>query len=849
MKIFNNWFVCFIFVLTAGTAAWAQPNFTIGSVSGNQNDVVAVDIRVDNFDNLIGFQIPIRWDAGALNYVSHENLNSGLNGVAFATPPGLPEGQLNMNWFDSNNPVTIDNGSLFLTINFRLVGAPGTSSMISFLDDPNRLEAISATNPAVNIGVNFVAGTIQNLGSGAGDAKLILENQTVDMGDNFCMRVRVQNFMGISALQYNINWDPAVIQFNEIRNFNLPGLDVADFNTANTAMGQLRMAWISNATGGETLADNTTIFEICFTATGTGGSSTGVTFSDVVSQPDVETTDGSVSINGGIEGLSLIIGDGTGPVAGIICTDLTVNDFTGISAFQFSINWDPALYDFSDLNNIDPGVSSGFFDFNPNLQAGAVVVSGAFVSPLTLTNNSVLFSLCLDYLGSECNGPTPVELSGNPLEIVIADTDGQIPLNELTLINGSVEPTCGPDLPTITCDPETTDIVACNGDEGSIFVTVLPADEDYTYTWNGQASQSEDLENVKAGEYTLVVTQTSTNETATKTVIIGEPDAIVIDGVSTDVTGSNEDGTITINSVSGGTGTLTCLWNPEISPDCSGADGLAANTYTLTVVDENDCSATAEFVINSAEFNFSLNSSNAICATENGDCGGRIEVTIDGGTGPYTYTINGDDFDGVATDLCAGDYEIAVTDSGLNETKSSNVSLTGPDPLTYNIVKTDPSEIMSTDGMAYVTNISGGTSPYDIIWPGTVSDTLSNVGSGLYQLTIVDDNGCLIQEMVELIDINIDRCFEGASVITPNGDGRNDQFIITCTNNFNNTLQIYNRWGQRVHTQSNYDNSWNGTDLNGNNLEDGVYYWVLLVDSPDASREIKGYVNLLRNLK
>jgi gliding motility-associated-like protein len=87
-------------------------------------------------------------------------------------------------------------------------------------------------------------------------------------------------------------------------------------------------------------------------------------------------------------------------------------------------------------------------------------------------------------------------------------------------------------------------------------------------------------------------------------------------------------------------------------------------------------------------------------------------------------------------------------------------------------------------------------------------------------------------------------------VITPNGDETNENFIISCVSNERNTLHIFNRWGSKVFEQSNYDNTWNGVDQDGEQLVDGGYHWVLEVFlSNNDTRVYKGTVSVLRSLK
>ena len=79
----------------------------------------------------------------------------------------------------------------------------------------------------------------------------------------------------------------------------------------------------------------------------------------------------------------------------------------------------------------------------------------------------------------------------------------------------------------------------------------------------------------------------------------------------------------------------------------------------------------------------------------------------------------------------------------------------------------------------------------------------------------------------------------------------NDVFVLGCTQRGRsqpNTLVIFDRWGQLVWEQDDYDNTWAGTDLNGLELDEGGYMWVLKVSDPDMPTEIfRGTVTLLRS--
>jgi gliding motility-associated-like protein len=104
--------------------------------------------------------------------------------------------------------------------------------------------------------------------------------------------------------------------------------------------------------------------------------------------------------------------------------------------------------------------------------------------------------------------------------------------------------------------------------------------------------------------------------------------------------------------------------------------------------------------------------------------------------------------------------------------------------------------------------------------------------------------------------INIAPCFverkiEVYNAISPNGDGKNDVFYISEVQEFpENNLQILNRWGQLVFEMKNYNNTWNGKNKAGKDLEDGVYYYILELGQSNTiqtnKKFLKGSLMLMR---
>lgn len=82
------------------------------------------------------------------------------------------------------------------------------------------------------------------------------------------------------------------------------------------------------------------------------------------------------------------------------------------------------------------------------------------------------------------------------------------------------------------------------------------------------------------------------------------------------------------------------------------------------------------------------------------------------------------------------------------------------------------------------------------------------------------------------------------NVITPNDDGKNDAFVIKGLELFSiRKLHIFNRFGNEVYQNSQYENNWTAQGLNA-----GTYFYILEIAGEHyKSRVIKGYITVIRN--
>ena len=134
----------------------------------------------------------------------------------------------------------------------------------------------------------------------------------------------------------------------------------------------------------------------------------------------------------------------------------------------------------------------------------------------------------------------------------------------------------------------------------------------------------------------------------------------------------------------------------------------------------------------------------------NGESTGTIEVEATGGSGEYTYELNGGDSNntGIFTSLTAGTYTVNVFD-GTNSF-SIEVELEEPDPLTLELVGTINLTCFDSEDGSIEINIDGGTPGYevDLNGDGMGDDTVfENLAPDTYVILVEDDNGC--QMMVE----------------------------------------------------------------------------------------------------
>ena len=250
--------------------------------------------------------------------------------------------------------------------------------------------------------------------------------------------------------------------------------------------------------------------------------------------------------------------------------------------------------------------------------------------------------------------------------------------------------------------------------------------------------------NLPAGTYTVVASSTLSSCTSTgPNVTITEPTAIIPVGTATAACFGLSNGSITA-SASGGTAPYTYSIDGTTFQSTTSFTSLAAGAYTLTVKDANDCEVTASVTVTSPSTALSVSASaqtNVACL---GQSTGSVTLVGAGGTGTYTYSIDGTNFQASATfgSLAAGSYTFTIKDQS-NCTATVDVTLT--EPASALAATTSVVDLLCfgvSTGQASVT-ASGGTIPYTYLWSGSqTTASITGQTAGTYSVTVTDANSC-----------------------------------------------------------------------------------------------------------
>lgn len=284
-----------------------------------------------------------------------------------------------------------------------------------------------------------------------------------------------------------------------------------------------------------------------------------------------------------------------------------------------------------------------------------------------------------------------------------------------------------------------TNETSFNADNGTITVLASGGVGAYSYSIDGGVTwqSSGTFNNLVAGTYSVIVKDqaTPTNDTATvSNIVITQPDDLLISLVSqtNETAFDKNDGSIVVSST-GGIAPVTYSIDGGITWQSSPIfNNLPAGTYSVIAKDSvNDTATVANIVITQPDDLVAvLVSTTNETAFDKND--GTITVTQTGGVAPFTYSIDGVNFQSspVFTGLPAGSYTVTVKDS-TGDTSTVGTAITQPADLSLSVASfTNETAFDKNDGTITVT-ASGGVGPFQYSIDNGVTWQSSNVFTGL----------------------------------------------------------------------------------------------------------------------
>ncbi len=314
---------------------------------------------------------------------------------------------------------------------------------------------------------------------------------------------------------------------------------------------------------------------------------------------------------------------------------------------------------------------------------------------------------------------------------------------------------------------------------GGVGLLTYSSDSGITYQASAQFTS------VNAGSYTIVVQDSNHCTAQTAVTVTDAPGPVLSPSTVVNVLCNGfSNGSISVNA-SGGTSPLTYSINNGSSYQTSAQfSNLAVGSYGIVVSDANGCTVSSnELISQPAPVNFTLNTTAATCGNSNGTI---TVVNTSGGAGNYQFSVDGGTtwqtsvlFDS----LSATSYTVVLQDGNACSATQTTVINNISGPVISNIAVTDL-KCHGDNGGTIVLTQSSGTGPfqYSINNGQTLQmgNVFNNLAAGNYDLTVVDQNGCVADSFIVVnepplltysVTSSVATCGNANAMLTLSGNG------------------------------------------------------------------------------
>ncbi|MEL7122402.1 MAG: gliding motility-associated C-terminal domain-containing protein [Bacteroidota bacterium] len=337
----------------------------------------------------------------------------------------------------------------------------------------------------------------------------------------------------------------------------------------------------------------------------------------------------------------------------------------------------------------------------------------------------------------------------------------------VTQVNKTIDPN-NPEVPNLILSATPP---SCDLNNGSIQAQASGTQPPYEFSIDSGPFQSNPIfNNLSTGTYTITVRDDKgCTNTSTQNLSTTDDLSLSITEVINPTCNANN-GSISVQA-NGGQTPYSYSIDGSNFQDNPFFNSLAEGNYIIIVRDNNNCSRSVEQNLSTTD-NLSLVIAEVINPTCNAS-NGSISVQASGGKTPYSYSIDGSNFQDnpLFNSLAEGNYTIIVRDNN-NCSRSVEQSLSATDNLNISNAEVTNPTCNANNGSISV-QASGGQTPYSYSIDGSnfQEDPLfSGLGAGNYRLVIVDDAGCSVDTMLSFethpalelslnnkMDVNCDR--------------------------------------------------------------------------------------------
>jgi hypothetical protein len=389
----------------------------------------------------------------------------------------------------------------------------------------------------------------------------------------------------------------------------------------------------------------------------------------------------------------------------------------------------------------------------------AISVNSAIVTPVTCIGTKNDGSIALNVSGGTgtlnyrwSNGLTSPNISLlSPGTYICTITDANKCFTTTTQTVGQPA--------AITAGFSNANVSCFGGTNGSIDLTPAGGNNGtYTYAWSSGAV-SEDLSGITAGNYSVTITD-SKNCEKLFTTSITEPTELNISQTALQNVNCNglTNGSI---SVSASGGTSPYLWSWSNSQTGPVASNLAAGSYTVTAIDNKNCTKDAVFVITEPTVlqisEVVASHTDVLC---NGASTGSLEVSASGSSGTYEFSMDGTNWQssGEFNNIAAGSYTVMVRDQSVascTQSISPAIAVNQPAAITISspVVTNITCAGLSNGSIAATASGGTGTFTYKLKLGGAETSNITGASNGTftglaagttYTMEAADANSCSV---------------------------------------------------------------------------------------------------------